>query len=390
LTWDGLAPYIDYMKLQALLLCSDEKIERVLRRVLGDLEINIEHCVDADVAVRRLSRERFEAVVVDCDDSESSALVLKGARSGPRNKRAVAVAILDSQKAMRSAFDLGAHFVLYKPISAERAKASFRAARALMKSERRRNARVPVKVPVTLVFRGGERQVKTFTADLGEGGLAVEVQQRLNANGAINIAFTLPGTQHKIDCSGEIAWENGGQQVGIRFVEVPGEAREQLKRWLQSQMEDVDGDDPPVSCKLTDLSLGGCYMELAAPFPVRTKVILILGTGEAARKIEGIVRVTHPEGGMGVEFARETAKQKQSLEAFIQALMNCGGEIPDLLVQPDGLDAVEATSPSAVPVKTNDPLLDLFRNKASLAPEEFRAELEKQRSGHAEASAVNA
>ena len=36
------------MSLQALVLCSDDKIIRVLRRVLSDLEIGVELCTDAD------------------------------------------------------------------------------------------------------------------------------------------------------------------------------------------------------------------------------------------------------------------------------------------------------------------------------------------------------
>src|SRR5271170_6343470 len=122
------------MNLKSLLLCSDEKIVRVLRRTLGELEIDIQHCSSSDVAVRHLTRDRFEAIIVDCADL-GAADVLRSARAAPCNKRAVAVAILDPEIGLRSAFDLGAHFTLYKPISAERAKSSFRAARALMKKE---------------------------------------------------------------------------------------------------------------------------------------------------------------------------------------------------------------------------------------------------------------
>ena len=121
---------------------------RVLRRVLSDLEISVEQCTTADSAVRRLTRQRFEAVIVDCSDEGVAANVLKSVRSAPCNKHAVAVAIIDGQKAVRSAFALGAHFALYKPISPERARTSFRAARALMKCERRRNARVAIEIPV--------------------------------------------------------------------------------------------------------------------------------------------------------------------------------------------------------------------------------------------------
>src|SRR5580692_9362190 len=137
------------MTLKSLLLCSDEKIVRVLRRVLGDLDIGVELCADADSALRKLTRERFEAIIVDVTDDGASD-VLRSARSAPCNKQAVAVAIVEPVIGLKAVFGLGAHFVLYKPVSSERAKSSFRAARALMKSERRRNARVAVEIPVVM------------------------------------------------------------------------------------------------------------------------------------------------------------------------------------------------------------------------------------------------
>src|SRR5271169_2510994 len=159
------------MSLQTLVLCSDDKITRVLRRVLSDLEIDVELCIDADSAVRKLTRRRFEAVVVDCNDEDMAAQVLKSVRSAPCNKRSIAVAMIDGQTAVRSAFALGAHFVLYKPISVERTRASFRAARALMKCERRRNTRVSIQIPVALVTENGARHRKALTSDISQGGM---------------------------------------------------------------------------------------------------------------------------------------------------------------------------------------------------------------------------
>ena len=45
-----------HMGLKALVLCSDEKIVRVLRRVLGDLDIEVELCPTAEAALRKLTR----------------------------------------------------------------------------------------------------------------------------------------------------------------------------------------------------------------------------------------------------------------------------------------------------------------------------------------------
>jgi CheY-like chemotaxis protein len=185
------------MTLKCLLLCSDDKIVRVLRRVLGDLEISVEHCTDADSAIRKLTRQRFESVIVDCTDEKVASLVLRSARSAPCNKRAVAVAVVDGQKALRSAFDLGAHFVLYKPVSSERAKASFRAARALMKCERRRNTRIAIQIPVTLVNADESGQQNTVSTDLSEGGMALQQFRRTKKVTRVRVQFTLPGTDSR-------------------------------------------------------------------------------------------------------------------------------------------------------------------------------------------------
>src|SRR6266851_9844164 len=100
------------MNLKSLLLCADQKIVRVLRRTLGDLDIGVELCASPEMALRKLARERFEAIIVDCA-GPGSADVLRCARTSPCNKRAVAVAILDPGSGMRSAFEVGANFVLY-------------------------------------------------------------------------------------------------------------------------------------------------------------------------------------------------------------------------------------------------------------------------------------
>jgi TonB family protein len=120
------------MALQSLLLCPDEKTARVLSRVLAELEIGMEQCTEPFDAVKKLMRQRYDAVIVDWENEANATLVLKNARMSPSNKTSLAVAIVEGQTSVRNAFRAGANFVLYKPISVEQAKTSLRAARALM------------------------------------------------------------------------------------------------------------------------------------------------------------------------------------------------------------------------------------------------------------------
>jgi CheY-like chemotaxis protein len=366
--------------LKSLLLCSDDKIVRVLRRTLGDLEISVEHCASSEVALRHLTRERFEAIIVDCAGPGADA-VLRSARMAPCNKRAVAVAILDHGVGLRSAFELGAHFILYKPVSVERAKSSFRAARALMKKERRRNSRIPVQIPVEMWSQESGARLKANTADLGEGGLALNLPRRSKPHGRWQMKFTLPGAAEVIDVVAEFAWEGIGTQVGLRFQDQSPEVVRSLREWVTRNSPEIEKDDPPAHCALTDLTLGGCYLEISSPFPVSTRVTLSMRAAGVELKTEGVVRVMHAEKGMGVEFTQTTAEHRAKLEKFLGLLTENRDLLPELLVEPEGLETESARNVGILSEsgEAEDPLIGLFRNQSTLSSDSFTAELRKQR-----------
>jgi DNA-binding response OmpR family regulator len=378
------------MSLQALVFCADEKVIRVLRRVLSELEIGMELCADAESAIHKLTRGRFEAVIVDCADPGIASRVLRSARSAPCNKRAVAVAVVGAQTALGGSRDLGAHFVLHQPLSPERAKTSFRAVRALMKRERRRNARIAVETPVTIQVNDGAGQMRAVSSDIGEGGMAIQLAHRPKNLGSVTLQFSLPGTEDNIECAGDVAWENPGRQVGLRFLNLAPAMRDRLNAWLESRAPEFEQDDPPAPCKLTDLSLGGCYLATASPFPVRTRIILSMNVAGVGFRAEGVVLVMHSDLGMGIEFSQTTDPQRNDLEKFIQALTNRNGSLPELLVEPEGLDIGEPVSVPKSRTGVEDPLLELFRKKTDLPPEAFQTELRKKRGPNPKAAAQKA
>jgi ActR/RegA family two-component response regulator len=364
------------MSLKSLVLCSDEKIVRVLRRVLGDLDIAVELCGDSDAALRKLTRQRFEAIIVDVIDDGASE-VLRSARSAPCNKQAVAVAIVDAIIGLKAVFKIGAHFVLYKPVSSERAKSSFRAARALMKSERRRNVRVAVQLPVVMRNLGGGTNMKVTTIDLSEGGMAVSIPGGRRPTGRWQAVLNLPGTDASLELPAEFAWEGTSAQAGLRFPQVSPDATRQLRDWLRQNSPDAEQDDPPIRCQLTDLSLGGCYLEISSPFPVSSRVMLSMRAGGVEVRAQGLVRVMHPDKGMGVAFTQATPEHRAALEKFLGVLSENRALLPELLVEPEGLES--DPSANAYSGETDDPLLQLFHGE-SLTFEAFHAALRKQRS----------
>jgi len=96
-----------------------------------------------------------------------------------------------------------------------------------------------------------------------------------------------------------------------------------------------------------------------------------------------VIRVMHPEMGMGVEFTQTTAEQRDHVERFIKTLTTSGDLLPELLVEPEGLEAHSAAEDRLkMASELEDPLLELFHQKATLSPELFLKELREQRRTH--------
>ncbi len=381
------------MNLKSLLLSSDEKTVRILRRVLSDLEISVVHCSAADDAIRRITRERFEAIIVDASNVEEAGSVLRAAKAAPVNKRALAIVLVESSVGLKGGFEMGAHFVLHKPFAVERAKASFRAVRALMKRERRLQMRVPVQIAVEC-HGAGRYEAKTI--DLCEGGMAVQFSGRVAKENSLRFSLELPGVEQALEIHGELAWEGNSAQAGVRFKNATDEQRATLRQWLNSQLPEVEQDDPPVICHLTDLSLGGCYLTTSSPFPRGTRVILSIRTADLLVRAGGVVLVAHPEFGMGVEFLQSTAEQRDQVLRMIKTLRTNGDKSPDLQVEPDGLETSspeesvamflssgsDASADKAFGTEVSgseDTLVDLFRQKFQMPVESFLQQMREQR-----------
>jgi CheY-like chemotaxis protein len=367
-----------WMSLKALVLCSDEKIVRVLRRTLGDLDISVELCPDSDAALRKLTRQRYEAIVVDCS-GERAEEVLRSSRTAACNKHAVAVAVVEPIVGLKAVFEIGAHFVLYRPVTMEKAKSSFRAARALMKSERRRNARVAVEIPVVMRNLTGGTNMKVTTVDLSEGGLAVHMPKGRRPTGRWQLVFALPGSNASFEIPGEFAWEGSAAQAGVRFQQVPPETGRLLREWLKQNSPEAEQDDPPIRCQLTDLSLGGCYLELPSPFPPSSRVTLSMRVADMEVRAQGVVRVMHSDKGMGVEFTQSTAEHRKAVEDLLRLLTENRDLHPELVVEPEGLET-NTDEPKTRASDTDDPLLQLFYGE-NLSTEAFQEALRRQRAG---------
>lgn len=344
------------MPADALVFSSDGNAVRLLRDALLESDLAVDHCRDAASTIESLSAQKYTAVIIDAPDYRERDGVLRQLRCMPLNKDALAIVVLGTQAHAAIAFSLGANFLLYRPLSTERVSTSLRAAVRLIHRDKRSKRRASVHAPANLSCPISESAPATLL-DLSEEGLSLQCDQPLPRQNKIYLRFTLPGQAKSIQLSGETMWQDSRGRMGIRFIDVPQSARRLLKEWLdfklsiseskvrievpsrqpghlQSSASDrrsesrhschlgADvyraGNKVPHRCVLTDISGGGFYVEMTAPFSIGTAVDVVVRTKELKFTWAGTVQKVDRGFGMGVAFATQTAAQRAQVQEVIK------------------------------------------------------------------------
>ena len=347
------------MALTSLVVCAYAKAVPLLSRILSDLGIGVEHCEDAPTALARLATQPFDALLVDCKDEPAAIGLIANARRAPVNRATLVIAMVDGRNRVRDVFARGANFILYKPISLERASTSLRAARALMRRERRRNQRISVHAQAAIDYATTENAPATVV-ELSESGMGIQSEGKLPARGKVYFQFSLPGQAGSVRLSGDVVWQDSTGRVGIRFADVPQASRRVLGQWLQANLtrssdgnnlpsasvnplaglgllsvSSADrrersrhacqlgaevyrlGSNVPTRCSLSDISTGGCYVETTDPFSSGTAVQIVVRTRDIKLRIQGTVQAVHRAFGMGVAFSLKTAEEREQVQQLI-------------------------------------------------------------------------
>jgi hypothetical protein len=379
------------MTLSALLVCVDEKAAEVLRRVLQELSIRVESCPDFSRAGMRAAQERFDVVIVEGASEKEVTALLRETRLSRLNDSTLAVAVVPSQDSIRELFSLGVNFVLYKPVAYDRAVSSLRAARALMRREKRKNARASVHAHATVDY-ANVQQDKATLINLAKDGMAVLFGKKLPSTSKVYFQFKLPGQSPSVRLSGQLVWQDWNGRGGVHFVDVPKASRRLIDEFLAANLEKggkqdlrdvtVEMEEPvlapvpavefthgekakaaqhpiaiaetrmveeppaalrvepdannrrtqtryscrlgaevyrtgtsvPNHCCLTDLSSGGCYLEVPLPFPQGAEVEILVRTYEMKLRLRGTVLASHPGFGMGIAFELKTKEEQASVK----------------------------------------------------------------------------
>ncbi len=86
------------------------------------------------------------------------------------------------------------------------------------------------------------------------------------------------------------------------------------------------GTTIPHRCNLTDLSSGGCYLEMASPFHSGASVEIVVRTAEQKLKLVGKAQSAHPGYGMGVAFTLKTEDERKGVQQLIDFVAATAGQ----------------------------------------------------------------
>lgn len=368
------------MDLRALVVCPDQDAANLLTLILTELGMASEQTQSISRGLELLESEHFDAIVLDYQADQSSEEFLARLRQSKKNRASMLIAVVDGDFNARPVFGLGANFVLYRPLSSERTRISLRAARGLMRRERRRAPRTPVSSRANVAYPGAP-EVNALLTDISDGGTSIHTPQRLPSACKVYFEFALPGQQQLVRLSGEVAWQDASGRTGIRFLDVPQSSRRLMQTWLQQnsvqpasavpaqpaasnispkpafagrslpvQDPKLPSKDPvlasnagnrrgeyrmacklgaevyrlgttvPNRCVLSDISEGGCYVEMPSPLAGQTGVEILVRTSDTKLRIRGQVLATHPGFGMGVRFVFRDSVEREEILRLLAVL----------------------------------------------------------------------
>jgi len=156
--------------------------------------------------------------------------------------------------------------------------------------------------------------------------LPPEVQQERLPDVTVEMEEPLPVTAASVteQTSGDGHGQRTGQPAAAQSVVAAGHSEPEAEadnrrtqaRYACRLGAEVyrTGTTIPNHCCLTDLSSGGCYLEVPLPFPSGSSVEILVRTYEMKLRLRGLVQASHPGYGMGVAFELNTKEDRDNIK----------------------------------------------------------------------------
>lgn len=219
----------------ALLVTADSDAILDFSWALKELSILPEICQQTAGAITLLSKQKFDAVLVDLQLGEDAGKFLDFVRVSPSNQTAVTFAIGSDDAKATALLRRKAGFFFERPLSMQSVRSTLKPAYGLILRERRRYFRYPAAFSLT-ILRQGMPEVRCVSVNWSEGGMAGIASTVFKAGEQIQIQFTLPGGKTPYVAESRVSWWKDGR-FGVRIVSLSEKGRSDLHDWLLQKQE---------------------------------------------------------------------------------------------------------------------------------------------------------
>ena len=221
------------MGLDCLVVTCDPTLLGQIKANFSARGVSLDLRQDSASAVELASRRHWDGLIIDCDDVAGGTEALVNVRSSRSNQETLIIAVLNGSTNTETALDLGANFILCKPIEESRLRGVLDIALPRMEREHRRYFRHDIDLPVRFQNHLGQ-SFSTAMKNVSENGMAIKLVDPVHLKGVVSVDFDIPSVEPQaFHAKADIVWSDAFA-MGLRFLHIEKDCEVALRSWLNS------------------------------------------------------------------------------------------------------------------------------------------------------------
>lgn len=219
-------------KPKILIVDKDPASMRVMEATLKVMGAAPKCFSSAKQAAEVILKEKFDGAFLDWDTRDLNGEELTKRIRESKSNASITIAMLTSKadtKSIAAGFKAGVNFFLAKPVGAQELGRLLNVTRGAMLEERRRYQRSLLKVEVTVSW--ADKEITAQGVNISTEGVLLTMNPRPEVGAGVSLDLVLPGGDNELTLKGSVTRHAAANQVGIKFVNIPGETKDVLKRY---------------------------------------------------------------------------------------------------------------------------------------------------------------
>jgi hypothetical protein len=210
---------------------------------------------------------------------------------------------------------------------------------------KRREPRKEIRVPVRIFGTDSGGQIfseKVFTLNVSQQGVELcGVQAVPNVDEIVGVTYGVTKAHFRVKWVGQRGSASAGRlgllnlspEKSLWDFPLPPPAFDQSARDVRDRRATLRfkctnsvevypaGETAPIRTRTSDLSLGGCFLEMPNPLPKGIQIRIALWVKEFKLWANGEVITSTPGFGNGVKFTEMTEQDKKELKQFVEGMV---------------------------------------------------------------------